>query len=65
VPANRLGFKEYGGAFSLFQLKVIHEVITLAVFVLFYKLFYSSEPLGVHQVMAGLCLVAAVFFAFR
>lgn len=65
VPANRIGFKEGGGPFSLFQLKVIQEVITLTVFVLFVKLFFSSEPLTYNHAIAGLLLIAAVFFAFR
>lgn len=65
VPANRIGFKENGGPFSLFQLKVIQEVITLTVFVLFIKIFFSNEPLTYNHVIAGLLLVGAVFFAFR
>src|SRR6185369_12265019 len=43
VPANRTGFKEYGGPFSLMQLKVIQEVITLSVFVIFSLLFFRNE----------------------
>src|SRR5918993_1734694 len=43
VPANRIGSKEYGGPFSLIQLKVIQEVITLVVFVGFSLLFFKNE----------------------
>src|SRR5881392_3105804 len=43
VPANRIGFREYGGPFSLVELKVIQEVITLIVFVLFSLIFFRNE----------------------
>ena len=65
VPANRIGFKDNGGPFSLFQLKVIQEVITLTVFVIFARLFFSGEQLTYNHAIAGLFLVGAVFFAFR
>ena len=65
VPANKIGFKDNGGPFSLFQLKVIQEVITLVVFVLFVRVFFSSEPLTFNHAIAALLLVGAVFFAFR
>lgn len=65
VPANKIGFKNNGGPFSLFQLKVIQEVITLVVFVVFVRLFFSGEQLTYNHGIAALCLVAAVFFAFR
>lgn len=65
VPANKIGFKENGGPFSLFQLKVIQEVITLVVFVLFLKLFFNNEPLTYNHAFAALLLIGAVFFAFR
>lgn len=45
VPANRMGFKENGGPFSLFQLKVIQEVITLLVFTVFTIIFFKTESL--------------------
>ena len=65
VPANRLGFIENGGPFSLFQLKVIQEVITLTVFVIFSQMFFAGQPLKLNHVLAGLCLTAAVYFAFK
>lgn len=65
VPANRTGFKENGGPFSLFQLKVIQEVITLTIFVLFARIFFSGEHLTYNHGIAALLLVGAVFFAFR
>jgi len=60
VPANRFGY----GEFTLTQLKVVQEVVTLSVFALFATLF-MREPWRWTYVPAFLCLVAAVFFAFR
>jgi uncharacterized protein (DUF486 family) len=60
VPANRIGYTEL----SLAQLKILQEVITLAVFVPF-AIFYMRQPLNLNFVWAGLCLVGAVFFMFR
>ena len=60
VPANRIGF----GTFTLPQLKIMQEVITLAVFVPFAVL-YMRTPLSLNFLWAGLCLVGAVFFIFR
>jgi uncharacterized protein len=65
VPANKIGFKNNGGPFSLFQLKVIQEVITLVVFVVFVRLFFSGEQLTLNHAMAALLLTGAVYFAFR
>ena len=61
VPANRIGF---AGGFSLAQLKITQEVITLGVFVPF-AMFYMDQPFKLDFVWAGLCLVGAVFFIFR
>jgi uncharacterized protein (DUF486 family) len=60
VPANRTGYE----TFSLAQLKVLQEVVTLAVFVPFAVL-YMQQPLKLDFLWAGLCLVGAVYFAFR
>jgi len=61
VPANRIG---YTGGFSLAQLKILQEVITLVVFVPFAMLF-MQQPFKLDFVWAGLCLVGAVYFVFR
>jgi len=61
VPANRIG---YAGGFSLAQLKITQEVITLAVFVPF-AMTYMDQPFKLDFVWAGLCLVGAVYFIFR
>jgi uncharacterized protein (DUF486 family) len=60
VPANRLGF----GRYSLPQLKVIQEVVTLCVFAVFATL-YMRQRLTANHAWAGLCLVGAVYFTFR
>jgi uncharacterized protein (DUF486 family) len=60
VPANRIGHTE----FSLAQLKIMQEVITLSVFVPFAML-YMNEPFKLDYVWAGLCLMGAVYFIFR
>ena len=60
VPANRIGF----GYYTLAQLKIIQEVITLAVFVPFAVL-YMNQPVKLDYLWAALCLVGAVYFIFR
>lgn len=64
VPANRIGFAENGGPFSLIQLKVIQEVITLSVFTIFTTVFFSNESLHWNHFVAFGLLVIAVYFAF-
>ena len=59
VPANRIGY----GRLSLGQLKILQEVITLAVFVPFAVL-YMGEGLRLNYLWAGLCLLGAVYFIF-
>ena len=60
VPANRIGYT----AMSLAQLKIIQEIITLAVFVPF-VMFYMHQPLKLDYLRAALCILAAVYFIFR
>jgi uncharacterized protein (DUF486 family) len=62
VPANRIGFQQAG--FSVGQLKIMQEVITLAVFMPFAVL-YLKEPLKLDYLWAALCMVGAVYFIFR
>ena len=61
VPANRIG---YAGGYTLAQLKIAQEVLTLAVFVPF-AVIYMQQPLKWDYLWAGLCLVGAVYFIFR
>jgi uncharacterized protein len=60
VPANRSGY----AVFNLGQLKILQEVIALAVFVPF-AVFYMGQPLKMDFLWAGCCLAGAVFFIFR
>ncbi|RJF97863.1 DMT family protein [Noviherbaspirillum saxi] len=60
VPANRIGYTE----FSLAQLKIMQEAITLSVFVPF-AMIYMNQPFKLDYVWAALCLVGAVYFIFR
>ncbi|TAG24628.1 MAG: hypothetical protein EAZ37_15630 [Burkholderiales bacterium] len=62
VPANRIGFQQAG--FSVAQLKIMQEVITLTIFVPF-AVFYLNEPIKLDYLWAGLCMVGAVYFIFR
>lgn len=60
VPANRIGYTEY----SLAQLKILQEVISLAVFIPF-SMLYMNQGFKLDYLWAGLCLVGAVYFIFR
>ena len=60
VPANRIGYSQY----SLGQLKILQEIITLAVFAPF-ALFYMHQPLKLNFLWAALCMIGAVYFMFR
>ena len=60
VPANRIGYTQY----SVAQLKILQEVITLSVFVPF-AIFYLRQPLKLDYLWAALCIMAAVYFVFR
>lgn len=65
VPANRLGFREYGGPFGLVELKVIQEVVTLLVFMIFSLIFFRNETFRLNHVIGFLFLVLAVYFIFK
>ncbi|MFV0553202.1 MAG: DMT family protein [Mangrovibacterium sp.] len=65
VPANRIGFKENGGPFSLVELKVIQEVITLIVFVIFSLVFFKTETFRLNHLIGFVFLILAVFFIFK
>jgi uncharacterized protein len=65
VPANRIGFQGNGGPFSLVQLKVIQEVITLSVFVIFSIVFFKNETLRINHLIGFIFLILAVYFIFK
>lgn len=64
IPANRIGFRETGGPFSLFELKIIQEVISLTVFTVIAMLLFQGERIHWNHIAAFVCLMAAVAFAF-
>ncbi|MCC8407324.1 DMT family protein [Mucilaginibacter sp. UR6-1] len=65
VPANRLGYKDDGGPFSLVQLKVIQEAITLTIFMIFTTIFFKTEKLAWNHLAGFLLIVLAVYVIFK
>lgn len=65
VPANMIGFKGNGGPFSLVELKVVQEAVTLIVFTIFTLLFFKNEELRWNHFVGFLFLILAVYFIFR
>jgi len=65
VPANKMGYAGNGGPFSLWQLKVMQECITLVVFTTFTLLVFRSETLRLNHLVSAVFLVLAVWFAFK
>lgn len=65
VPANRLGYRGTGGPFTLVQLKLIQEVVSISVFVVFTLLVFRSETFKINHLLAFLCILGAVYFIFR
>ena len=64
VPANKIGFVGNGGPFTLMQLKVIQEVISLTVFTIIAGVMFQGEQLHWNHLAAFACLIAAVYFVF-
>ena len=64
ILANRIGFIGNGGPFSLIQLKIIQEVITLIIFTVFTTVLFKGESLHWNHFAAFICLVLAVYFVF-
>ena len=65
VPANRMGYKENGGPFSLMELKVIQEIITLLVFTVFSVIFFKNENFRFNHLIGFVFLILAVYFMFK
>ena len=65
APANRIGSAQFGGPFSIWELKVIQEVVSLSVFTLFALVFMKSDTLRWNHLAGFLCLILAVYFIFR
>ena len=64
IPANRIGFVGNGGPFSLMQLKIIQEAITLTIFTIFSVVIFKGQTLQWNHFVAFIFLILAVFFAF-
>lgn len=65
VPANRIGYDGNGGPFSLIQLKVIQEVVSLTVFVVFSTLVFRTEAFRWNHILAFVLIVIAVYLVFK
>jgi len=65
VPANRMGFRGNGGPFSLVELKVIQEVISLLVFIGFTLVVFKDEHFSTNHLIGFMFLVLAVYFVFK
>lgn len=64
IPANRIGSQITGGPFSLMQLKIIQECVSLLVFTVIVATVFKGEPIRWNHLVSFVCIVAAVFFAF-
>jgi uncharacterized protein (DUF486 family) len=65
VPANKIGFDGNGGPYSMFQLKIIQEVVSLTVFTVFALYVFKTDKLQWNYIAAMICIVLAVFFVFK
>lgn len=65
VPANRIGYRGNGGPFTLMELKVIQEVITLLVFLTFTLIVFRNEQIRLNHLIAFIFLILAVYFVFK
>jgi len=65
VPANRIGYQGTGGPFSLVELKLVQEVISISVFVIFTLVFFRSETFKLNHLFAFLCIMGAIYFTFK
>lgn len=65
VPANRIGFRDNGGPFSLVELKVIQEVISISVFIVFTLIVFRNEQFRINHLIGFIFLILAVYFVFR
>lgn len=64
IPANRIGAQINGGPFSLMQLKIIQEAVSLIVFTIIVATVFKGEPIHWNHIVSFFCILAAVFFAF-
>lgn len=65
VPANKIGSNINGGPFNLWQLKMIQEVISISVFVIFTLVVFKTDTLKWHHILGFICLLMAVYLFFK
>jgi uncharacterized protein (DUF486 family) len=65
VPANRMGSTMTGGPFNMWQLKLIQEVVSISIFVIFTLLFFKAEKLGWNHAVGFILLLGAIYFFFK
>ncbi|HLN19565.1 MAG TPA: DMT family protein [Bacteroidales bacterium] len=65
IPANRFGFRDNGGPFSLVELKVIQEVISIIVFTVFTLIVFRNEQFRFNHIIGFIFLILAVYFIFK
>lgn len=65
VPANRIGYQGTGGPFSLIEMKMLQEVLSITVFVLFTLVFFKTESFRLNHLWGFACLLGAVYFMFK
>ncbi len=65
VPANKIGFRENGGPFSLMQLKIIQEVLSISIFMAFSLFFFKSEKISWNHLVGFGLLILSVYFFFK
>jgi len=65
VPANRIGYQGTGSPFSLVEIKLVQEVISISVFVIFTLVFFRTETFKFNHLYAFACILGAIFFTFK
>ena len=65
IPANKIGFQGNGGPFSLMQLKVLQEVISISIFIIFSIIAFKNESIRWNHIIAFVCIILAVYFVFK
>jgi uncharacterized protein (DUF486 family) len=65
IPANKIGSNQTGGPFSIWQLKLVQEVISIGVFVIFSLIVFKTDQLRLNHIIGFFFLIVAVYFFFR
>lgn len=65
IPANKIGFQGNGGPFTLIQLKIIQEVVSILIFMLFALLFFKTETFKWNHILAFILIIGAVYLVFK